>query len=101
VDCVVAIYVGILLWRMTRFIWSARDASRARRLAKLDEVHNRLIHAAKDSDVDEIRGLLKEVELAGQEKQGVSQRAILAFAAATIIFTLTCVVLALTLTSDG
>ncbi|MCQ6513213.1 hypothetical protein NPN18_25950, partial [Vibrio parahaemolyticus] len=67
----------------------------------LDEVHNRLIHAAKDSDVDEIRGLLKEVELAGQEKQGVSQRAILAFAAATIIFTLTCVVLALTLTSDG
>ncbi|EEC77275.1 hypothetical protein OsI_15905 [Oryza sativa Indica Group] len=101
VDCVVAIYVGILLWRMTRFIWSARDASRARRLAKLDEVQNRLIHAAKDSDVDEIRGLLKEVELAGQEKQGVSQRAILAFAAATIIFTLTCVVLALTLTSDG
>ncbi|XP_051217338.1 protein PHLOEM UNLOADING MODULATOR [Lolium perenne] len=101
VDCVVAIYVGILLWRMTRFIWSARDASRARRLAKLEEVQGRLIHAAKDSDIDEIRDLLKQVELAGHEKKGFSQRAILAFAAATIMFTLTCVVLALTLTSDG
>jgi hypothetical protein len=101
VDCVVAIYVGILLWRMTRFIWSARDASRARRLAKLEEVQGRLIHAAKDSDIDEIRDLLKEVELAGHEKKGFSQRAILAFAAVTIMFTLTCVVLALTLTSDG
>ncbi|KAF7001779.1 hypothetical protein CFC21_017380 [Triticum aestivum] len=101
VDCVVAIYVGILLWRMTWFIWSARDASRARRLAKLEEVQSRLIHAAKDADVNEIRDLLKEVELAGHDKPGFSQRAILAFAAATIIFTLTCVVLALTLTSDG
>ena len=101
VDCVVAIYVGILLWRMTGFIWSARDTSRARRLAKLDEVQSRLLHAAKDSDIDEIRGLLKEVELAGQEKQGFSQRAILAFAAGTIIFTLSCVLIAFTMTSDG
>jgi len=101
VDCVVAIYVGILLWRMTGFIWSARDTSRARRLAKLDKVQSRLIHAAKDSDIDEIRGLLKEVELAGQEKQGFSQRAILAFAAGTIIFTLSCVLIAFTMTSDG
>ena len=100
-DCVVAIYVGIFLWRMTGFIWSARDTSRARRLAKLDEVLSRLLHAAKDSDIDEIRGLLKEVELAGQEKQGFSQRAILAFAAGTIIFTLSCVLIAFTMTSDG
>uniref|UniRef100_A0A0D9W4Y1 Sphingomyelin synthase-like domain-containing protein n=1 Tax=Leersia perrieri TaxID=77586 RepID=A0A0D9W4Y1_9ORYZ len=61
VDCVVAIYVGILLWRMTKFIWSARDASRAKRLAKLDEVQNRLIHAAKDSDMDEIRERIGQI----------------------------------------
>ncbi|RCV33627.1 hypothetical protein SETIT_7G097500v2 [Setaria italica] len=67
VDCIVAIYVGVLLWRMTGFIW----------------------------------GLLKDVELAGQEKQGFSQRAILAFAAGTIIFTLSCVLIAFTMTSDG
>jgi hypothetical protein len=101
VDCIVAIYVGVLLWRMTGFIWSVRDASRARRLAKLDEVHSRLVHAAKDSDIDKIRGLLEEVELAGQEKQGFSQRAIMAFAAGTIIFTLSCVLIAFTMTSDG
>lgn len=101
VDCVAAIYVGILLWRMTGFIWSARDLTRARRLAKLEEIQSRLVHAAKDSDIDEIRGLLKEVELAGQEKQGFSQRAILTFAAGTIIFTLSCVLIAFTMTSDG
>lgn len=101
VDCVAAIYVGVLLWRMTGFIWSARDLARARRLAKLEEVQSRLVHAAKDSDIDEIRGLLKEVELSGQERQGFSQRAILAFAAGTIIFTLSCVLIAFTATSDG
>uniref|UniRef100_A0A0E0DE80 SET domain-containing protein n=1 Tax=Oryza meridionalis TaxID=40149 RepID=A0A0E0DE80_9ORYZ len=72
VDCVVAIYVGILLWRMTRFIWSARDASRARRLAKLDEVQNRLIHAAKDSDVDEIRGGPDKMEMGMRARESVN-----------------------------
>jgi hypothetical protein len=101
VDCVVAIYVDMLLWRMTGFIWSARDANRAKQLAKLEEVQSRLIHAAKDSDVDEVRSLLKQVEQAGKERQGFSQRAILAFAAVTIMFTLSCVLLAFTMTSDG
>jgi hypothetical protein len=101
VDCVVAIYVGVLLWRMTGFIWSARDARRARRLAKLEEVQSRLMHAAKDSDIDEVRSLLNQVDQAGQERQGFSQRAILAFAAVTIMFTLSCVLLAFTMTSDG
>uniref|UniRef100_A0A0E0HYM0 Sphingomyelin synthase-like domain-containing protein n=1 Tax=Oryza nivara TaxID=4536 RepID=A0A0E0HYM0_ORYNI len=101
VDCIVAIYAGILLWRMTGFIWSAIDNSRARRLAKLDKVQNRLFQAAKDSDMDEIRGLLNEVELAGQERKGFSQRVILSFSSAMIVFTLSCVLLAFTLTSDG
>lgn len=101
VDCVVAIYVGILLWRMSGFIWSARDTNRTRRLAKLEEVQNRLFHAAKDSDINEIRVLLNEVELAGQEKKGFSQHVILSFAASMIVFTLLCVLLAFTLTSDG
>jgi hypothetical protein len=101
VDCVVAIYVGVLLWRMTGFIWSARNANRAKQLAKLEEVQSRLIHAAKDSDMNEVRSLLKQVEQAGKERQGFSQRAILAFAAVTIMFTLSCVLLAFTMTCDG
>ncbi|KAK1311353.1 hypothetical protein QJS10_CPA08g00580 [Acorus calamus] len=99
-DCIVAIYVGILLWRMTGFIWSAKDAQRTRRLAKLDEVQARLIHAAKDSDIDEVRELLEEVEMAGVERRS-SQWAIWVFAGFTIVFCLTVVLLAFTWTSDG
>lgn len=101
VDCIAAIYVGILLWKMTGFIWSSEDKSRARKLAKLDEVQGRLMHAAKDSDIDEIREVLKEVELAGQERQSSSQWAIWIFAGFTIVFCLTAVFLALTVTNDG
>ncbi|KAJ1279444.1 hypothetical protein BS78_04G157100 [Paspalum vaginatum] len=101
VDCIVAIYVGILLWRMTGFLWSAREDSQSRRLAKLDVVQKRLFRAAKDSDITEIKSLLNEVELAGQEKKGFSQRIIFFFAAAVIIFIVLFVLLAFTLTNDG
>ncbi|XP_019708571.1 protein PHLOEM UNLOADING MODULATOR isoform X2 [Elaeis guineensis] len=101
VDCIVAIYVGILLWRMTGFIWSAKDTSRAKRLSKLEEVQSRLIRAAKDSDIDDIRKLLNEVELAGQERQSSSQLAIWAFAGIATTFLFTCILLAFIWTSDG
>lgn len=101
VDCVAAIYVGILLWKMTGFIWSSKDTSKARRSAKLEEVQGRLMHAAKDSDIDEIRKVLDEVELAGKEKQSSSQWVIWAFAGLTITFSLSVVVLAFVLTNDG
>jgi hypothetical protein len=101
VDCIVAIYVGILLWRMTGFLWSAKETNASRRLAKLDKIQNKLFRAAKDSDIMEIRSLLHEVELAGQENKSFSQRVILSFGAAMIVCTLLCVLLAFTLTSDG
>jgi hypothetical protein len=101
VDCIVAIYIGILLWRMTGFLWSAMETNRSRRLSKLDEVQKRLFRAAKDSDVFEIRSLLNEVELVGQEKKGFSQRVLFSFAAAVIVFTILFVLLAFTLTNDG
>ena len=101
VDCVVAIYIGILLWRMTGFLWSTMESNRSRRLSKLDEVQKRLFRAAKDSDVLEIKSLLNEVELAGQEKKGFSQHVIFSFAAALIVFIFLFVLLAFTLTNDG
>lgn len=102
VDCVVAIYVGIMLWKMTGFIWPAKDTSRGRRLGKLDKIQSRLVQAAKDSDMDEVRELLKEVELDSQESQTKGPgRAMLLFGCATIFTTLTMVLLAFTLTSDG
>ncbi|KAG0474319.1 hypothetical protein HPP92_014005 [Vanilla planifolia] len=101
VDVIVAIYVGILLWKMTGFIWSNKDAAKARRLAKLDEVHGRLVHAAKDSDIDEIRDLLIQVDIASHEPKGFPQWMIWAFAGVATAFSLACVLLAFTWTSDG
>ncbi|KAF9602885.1 hypothetical protein IFM89_032625 [Coptis chinensis] len=52
VDCVVAIYVGILLWRTSKFLWSSKDTSMKRRLIKLEKIQGRLVQAAKDWDMD-------------------------------------------------
>ncbi|KAF3337667.1 hypothetical protein FCM35_KLT18254 [Carex littledalei] len=101
VDCIVAIYVGILLWRATSFIWSAKDTSKARRAAKFDEVRTRLVQSARDYDVDEIREILEEIEIAGQDKETLSKRTIMVFGSVVVLFTFTIVVLALTLTTDG
>lgn len=102
VDCIVAIYVGILLWKMTGFIWPLKDASKSKRLNKLDKIQSRLLQAAKDSDMDKVTELLKEVELGGQETQNKGPiKGLWLFACAIIFFALTIVVLAFTLTSDG
>lgn len=102
VDCVVAIYVGILLWKMTGFIWSNIDARSGRRLSKLEKIQNRLIQAAKDSDMDEVRELLKDIDMSSEESQKKgSNRAVWFFACVTMFSALTMVLLAFTLTSDG
>lgn len=102
VDCVVAIYVGILLWKMTGFIWSREATSSNRRLNKFEKIQSRLIQASKDSDIDEVRELLKEFELSSEEsKNQIGIKYARLFRSATIVFALTIVVLAFTLTSDG
>ncbi|CAD6244236.1 unnamed protein product [Miscanthus lutarioriparius] len=82
-------------------VCNGNQSIQSRRLSKLDEVQKRLFRAAKDSDVFEIRNLLNEVELAGQEKKGFSQRVLFSFAAALIVLTVLFVLLAFTLTNDG
>lgn len=82
-------------------MWSTKNAATAARLAKLDSIQNRLIKAAKDSDIDKVRELLKEVELVGQGRKKNSMWAICGFAFITVFFTLTIGLLAFTWTSDG
>lgn len=102
VDCIVAIYVGILLWKMTGFLWPTKNASRDRKLAVLEKIQGSLIQAAKDSDIDEVRELLKEVEMDRQHSRNKgSNWGTRLFACATIFFSLVIVLMALTLTSDG
>ncbi|KAL5560178.1 hypothetical protein UlMin_036389 [Ulmus minor] len=102
VDCIVAIYVGILLWKTTGFLWPTKDATKERKLAMLEKIQGRLTHAAKDSDIDEIRELLKEVEVGSQERRNKgASRGTWIFACATIFSSIIIVLLAFTFTSDG
>lgn len=113
VDCVVAIYMGFLLWKMTGFIWSSKDDASirsSRRLVKLDKIQGQLFQAAKDSDMDKVRDLLNEVEVESSSSDFVKgkakikdspQWAMKVFGCITMIFTLTVVFLAFTWTSDG
>ncbi|KAK4722228.1 hypothetical protein R3W88_012461 [Solanum pinnatisectum] len=101
VDVVVAIYVGIMLWKMTGLFWPMKDQSKATRLRRLEKIQGRLMRAAKDDDIEEIRELLKEVEVSSHVRENSSSKAMWLFSGGTIIFTLSMVLLAFTLTSDG
>ncbi|KAL9258052.1 PHLOEM UNLOADING MODULATOR-like protein [Drosera capensis] len=102
IDCVAAIYVGVLLWKMTGFIWSARDLGRDKRLSKLEKVQNKLTQAAKDSDIDKVRELLKEVVPDNSEvPYGHESKFNWLFPGTIIFSTLTMVLVAFILTSDG
>ncbi|KAI3750604.1 hypothetical protein L2E82_21286 [Cichorium intybus] len=105
VDCIVAIYVGFLLWKMTGFLWPLKNTSKEARLKRLEKIEGKLYQAVKDSDLEQVRDLLKQVDLASQKKNSQlgkeRGRAMQFFAGGTIVFALTVVVLAFVLTSDG
>ncbi|KAK4352519.1 hypothetical protein RND71_028037 [Anisodus tanguticus] len=100
VDVVVAIYVGIMLWKMTCLFWPMKDQSKDTRLSRLEKIQGRLMRAAKDDNIEEIRLLLKEVEVSNQVRENSSSKAMWLFSGGSIIFTLSMVLLAFTLTSD-
>ncbi|XP_060198609.1 protein PHLOEM UNLOADING MODULATOR [Lycium barbarum] len=101
VDVVVAIYVGIMLWKMTGLFWPMKDQSKDTRLRRLEKIQGRLTRAAKDDNIEEIRELLKEVEVSNKVRENSKSKAMWLFSGGTIIFTLSVVFLAFTLTSDG
>lgn len=86
---------------MVGLFWPIKDSSRQKRLDKLEKIQSRLVQAAKDSDMDAVRELLKEVELSSQVRQESSSRALWLFSGATILFTFVLVLVAFTMFSDG
>lgn len=87
---------------MTGFIWSHEVRSGNRNLVKFEKIKSRLVQASKDSDIDKVRELLKEIELSSEEsKNQTAFKYAKLFSGATIGFALTIVVLAFTLTTDG
>ncbi|CAI9116519.1 OLC1v1017686C1 [Oldenlandia corymbosa var. corymbosa] len=101
VDCLFAIYMGFFLWKMIGLFWPRKDTSRRRRLDKLDKVQGKLMQAAKDSDMDRVKEILNEVEVSSQVRDSLKNRAMWVFSGVTIFCTITMVLLAFTLTSDG
>lgn len=86
---------------MTTLFWPIKDNSRYKRLNKLEEIQNGLLKAAKDSDIDKVRELLKEVESSSVVSEKLRSKAMWFFAGGTICFALVVVLLAFTLLSDG
>lgn len=101
VDVVVATYAGILIWKMTSFLWSAKDTSTSRRVNVLEKIHSRLTQAAKDDNIDEVRELLREVELVSLEDQKAPSKNMHLLGSGIVISAIIIVLLALVLTSDG
>lgn len=100
VDVVAGIYVGILLWRTTSWLWSNRDRSQDLRLKQLALVEGDIQKAAKEGDLEKIRAMLSKVDKAGLEEK-VSERTLFIFGAAILLTTLGLGLLAFTWTADG
>lgn len=100
-DIIIGIYMGILLWKMIGLFWPVKDTSRVQSLKKLEEIQNKLVQAAKDSDIDKVRGLLEEMESNSQVSKTTEKKSLWLFAGLTIFFTITMVLLAFILLSDG
>lgn len=100
VDVVAGIYMGILLWRITGFIWSAKDRTKELKSRQFEKVESKLLQAAKDGDVDKIRLLLCEIETVLDEKRS-SKFTILIFGTVITAFSLGIGLLAFVWTADG
>eukprot|EP00850_Spirogloea_muscicola_P011652 SM000073S21428 [mRNA] locus=s73:135026:136929:- [translate_table: standard] len=92
VDIVAGLYVGILLWRSTKFLWKREDAhGQAGR--DVESRDDQLVKAAKDGDLDRVRALLNAYQ--AHEKDEEAPTATLWLLGAIII--LVCVTVALTI----
>ncbi|XP_002984615.2 uncharacterized protein LOC9644978 [Selaginella moellendorffii] len=109
VDVVSGIYVGILLWRTTGFIWSAVDRHWSRGVdLELTQIEDGLAKAAKDADLDKIRVLVEQLQSLRQGKESSqpkksepSQRVLWVFGGSILVSTLGLVLLAFSWTADG
>ncbi|CAM6083016.1 unnamed protein product [Calypogeia fissa] len=100
VDVVAGIYMGILLWRLTSFLWSKRDELKELKSKLMMESEDAFVKAAKDGDMEKIRQILREVEKTGQESSRLKvTECIYAASILTALFAL--VLLAFVWTENG
>ncbi len=100
VDVVVGIYMGILLWSTTSWIWSRKDRSQELRLKQLALVKGDIQKATKEGDLEKMRSMLNRVDKAGKEEK-ISDTTLYTFGGIIIFATLSLGLLAFTWTADG
>lgn len=99
-DIIGGIYMGILLWRSTSFIWTSKDRLQEARLQALAKIEGRIMQAAKDGDVNNVRQLLEQVE--GDNKERRPSQVVVVIAASIVTtFSLGIALLAFVWTADG
>ncbi|KAI5068154.1 hypothetical protein GOP47_0016499 [Adiantum capillus-veneris] len=99
-DVIGGIYMGILLWRSTSFLWTSKDRLQEARLQAFAKIEGRIMQAAKDGDVNNVRQLLKQVEDDNKEKKP-SQFVVFVAALVVTTFSLAIALLAFVWTADG
>lgn len=100
VDVISGIYMGILLWRSTSFLWTNNDKLQEARLQSLAKIEGKIMQAAKDGDVSNVRQLLKQLEDDNKEKKP-SQFVVIIAASMVTTFSLALALLAFVWTADG
>ncbi|MCO5578112.1 hypothetical protein L7F22_031950 [Adiantum nelumboides] len=100
VDVVAGIYMGILLWKITSFLWSRKDEHRELKASWFLKMEGKFIQAAKDGDLDTIRSLLGDIQNVGKERR-VSRLALAMFGVLVTSLSLGLALLAFVWTADG
>jgi hypothetical protein len=89
VDVVVGIYMGVLLWWTTSWIWSKQGQTQAFKLKQLALVEGDIQKAAKEGDLDKIRSMLNKISKVGKIQNTPTMSNITSYVSGGIIILIT------------
>ncbi len=89
VDVVVGIYMGVLLWWTTSWIWPKHDQTQAFKLKQLALVEGDIQKAAKEGDLDKIRSMLNKISKVGKIQNTPTMSNITSYVSGGIIILIT------------
>ncbi len=89
VDVVVGIYMGVLLWWTTSWIWSKQDQTQAFKLKQLALVEEDIQKAAKEGDLDKIRSMLNKISKVGKIQNTPTMSDITSYVSGGVIILIT------------
>ena len=100
VDVITGIYIGILVWRTTRWIWSTQDQYKELKIKHLAAIEDEIQVAAKEGDLEKIKLTLSKINIIDKEEKESHWTNTL-FGGFILFTTLGLGLLAFTWTADG